>query len=195
MISFTCFPGNHCFDLNDSSKPRPILKRNGLKIALLDIVSLRKHRHELSVLLHDNGIDVIGLCEARLDNKVADSDVSIAGFKIFRNDQNLDGGGVVSYEKECFPEPSFKLKSDSLKLLVLELTPKNSKSFFLESLYRHSTPGVDIKAFENLRNDLKNLDHTEKEVILVVDTNCDFKSSRNSNALARIYTQNFSLYN
>ena len=50
-------------------------------IAFLDIVSLQKHRNQLNVLLHDNDIDVIGLCETRLDEKVADSDVLIAGYK------------------------------------------------------------------------------------------------------------------
>ena len=152
---------------------------------------MRKHRHELSVLLHDNDIDVIGLCETRLDEKVADSDVSIAGYKIFRNDRDLNGGGVAIYVKESFPEPSVKLKSDSLELLVLELVPKNSESFFLACWYRPPTSGVDIQAFEDLRNELKNLDQNEKEIILVGDTNCDFKCNRNSNAnkLKFIYSE------
>ena len=152
---------------------------------------MRKHRHKLSVLLHDNDIDVIGLCETRLDEKVPDSDVSIAGYKIFRNDRDLNGGGVAIYVKENFPEPSVKLKSDSLELLVLELASKNSKSFFVACWYRPPTSGVDIQAFENLRNELKNLDHTEKEIILVGDTNCDFKCNGNSNAnkLKYIYSE------
>ena len=152
---------------------------------------MRKHRHELSVFLHDNDIDVIGLCETRLDEKVADSDVSTAGYKISRNDRDLNGGGVAIYVKESFPEPSVKLKSDSLELLVLELAPKNSKSFFLACWYRPPTSGVDIQAFEDLRNELKNLDQNEKEIILVGDTNCDFKCNRNSNAnkLKFIYSE------
>ena len=42
-----------------------------------------------------------------------------------------------------------------------------------------------------MRNELKNLDHTEKEIILVGDTNCDFKSNRNINAnkLKFIYSE------
>ena len=68
--------GRHCSSVNDSNKPRPIRKRNGLTIVFLNIVSLRKHRHELSVLLHENSIDAIGLCETRLDNKVTDSKVT-----------------------------------------------------------------------------------------------------------------------
>ena len=134
------------------------------------------------MLLHDNEIDLIGLCETRLHEKVADSDISIAGYKILRNDRDLNGGGVAMYVKESFPEPSVKLKSDSLELLVLELVPKNRKSFFLACWYRPPISGVDIQAFEDLRNELKNLDQNEKEMILVDDTNCDFRCNQNSNA-------------
>ena len=42
-------------------------KRNGLKIAFLNIVSLRKYKNELDIILHDNDIDIIGLSEKRLD--------------------------------------------------------------------------------------------------------------------------------
>ena len=157
----------------------------------LNIVSLRKYRHELSVLLHDNDIDVIGLCATRLDEKVPDSYVSIAEYKIFKNDRDLNGGGVAKYIKENFPEPSVKLKTHSLELLVLELAPKNSKLFFVACWYRPPTSVVDIQAFEDLRNELKNLDDTEKEIILVGDINCDFKCNGNSNAnkLKFIYSE------
>ena len=54
-----------------------------------------------------------------------------------------------------------------------------------------STFGVDIQALENLRNELKNIDHTEKAIILAGDTNCDFKCNRNRDAdkLKFIYSE------
>ena len=98
-----------------------------VKIAFLDIESLRKHRHELSVLLHENTIDAIGLWETRLDNKVTDSTVSIEGYRVFRHHRELIVGDVAIYLKEDFLEHSIKLKSDVLELLVLELAPQHSK--------------------------------------------------------------------
>ena len=56
---------------------------------------------------------------------MTDSDVSITGYKILRNDQDLNRGGVAIYVKESLPEPSIKLKSASLELLVLELKPEH----------------------------------------------------------------------
>ncbi len=46
-------------------------------------------------------------------------------------------------------------------------------------------------AFENLRNTLKNLDQDGNEIILIGDTNCDFKNSQSSNTkkLKAIYSE------
>ena len=68
-------------------------KKNGLKIAFLNIASLRKHRHELGIIPMDNEIDIIGVSETRLDATVKDQDVSINGYRIYRNDRNPNGGG------------------------------------------------------------------------------------------------------
>ncbi len=140
-----------------------------------------------------NYIDIIGLCETRLDYKLEDSNVSITGYKIFRNDRNLNGGRVAIYVNESLPEPSIKLRSDSLELLVLEFSPKHSKFFLLACWHRPPTSCVDVQAFEILRKELKSLDQHQKEIILIGDTNCDFKCNRNSNANnLNIYIQNFS---
>ena len=100
------YKGRHCSSVHDSTKYRPIPKRNDLKIAFPNTVSLRKHRSELSMLLHEHSIEAIGLCETRLDNKVTDSNASIAGYRVFRNDRNRNGGGVAICIKEDFPELS-----------------------------------------------------------------------------------------
>ena len=74
-------------------------KRNGLKIAFLNVVSLRKHKHELEFILRENDIDIIGLSETRLNEQIEDSEVHITGYYIFRNDRDENGGGVALYVK------------------------------------------------------------------------------------------------
>ena len=51
--------------------------------------------------------------------------------------------------------------------------------------------GVDIAAFENLRESLEDLDKEGFEIILVGDTNCDFKTIANANAkrLKLVYSE------
>ena len=57
--------------------------------------------------------------------------------------------------------------------------------------YRPPTFGVDDEAFEKLTKVLSDLDKDEKEIILVGDTNCDFKDSKNTNAkkLRLVYSE------
>ena len=135
-------------------------------------------------MLKDNDIDIIGLCETRLDDKIKDSEVSIPGYQIYRNDPDSKGGGVAIYVKETIPQPN-------VKLLCLKVAPKHGKSFFVVCWYRPPTSGVDTPAFNQLRDILKNLDLSEKEIILIGDTNCDLKATGNSNAenLKLIYSE------
>ena len=154
-------------------------KRNGLKIAFLNIVSLRKHKHELEIVLKDHDIDIIGLSEKRLDKTISDSEVNINGYNIFRNDRDINGGGVEIYVKASLPEPKVRIKSDNLELISLEIAPKHAKSFLV--VCWHRPPTADDVAFENFREILKNLDKVSKEIILVHDTNCDLKNNQSSN--------------
>ena len=57
--------------------------------------------------------------------------------------------------------------------------------------YRPPTSGVDDASFENLRDILRKVDKEEKEMILIGDTNCDFKNNQNANAkkLKTIYSE------
>ena len=152
---------------------------------------MRKHKHELEVILRENDIDIIGLSETRLNEHIEDSEVNIAGYCIFRNDRDENGGGVALYVKESLPYPTVKLKSEKLELLSIEISPTQAKSFLIVCWYRPPTSRVDEESFENLRDTLKQLDKEEKEIILIGDTNCDIASKQNTNTkrLKAIYSE------
>ena len=63
--------------------------------------------------MHDNNIDIIGLREIRLDSRVNDSEVSIHGYRIYRNDRDSNGGEIAVYVRENLPEPIIKTKVTS----------------------------------------------------------------------------------
>ena len=140
-------------------------------------------------MLNDHDIDIIGLSETRLDKTISDSEVSISGYNIFRNDRNLNGGGVAIYVKASLPEPTVRIKSENLELISLEIAPKHAKPFLVVCWYR--PPTADEAAFDNLREVLKNLDQDGKETIFVGDTNCDFKNNQSANTkkLKAIYEE------
>ena len=91
----------------------------------MNIVSLRKHKSELGIILHESNIDIIGLSETSLGSKVNDSKVSIHGYRIYRNDRDSNGGGVAVHVWENLPELITKTKSDKLELISLK-SPKIS---------------------------------------------------------------------
>ena len=74
---------------NNSTKPKKI---KGIKIAQLNIVSLRKNKLQLEVLINDNNFDIIGLNETRLNKNIKDRELHIDGYEICRN--NRDSSGV-----------------------------------------------------------------------------------------------------
>jgi len=156
-------------------------KRNGLKIASLNIVSLRKCKDELGITLNDNEIDVIGLNETRLDENISDRELRIEGYKIFRNDRYVQRGGVASYIKESLDVLRLDHQMNSLELLSLEIKPKKARYIFLVSWYRPPTTNVDDSTLESLRAVVTRLDRQDKEIILIGDTNCDLIDNRNFN--------------
>ena len=75
---------------------------------------------------------------------------TIEGYKIFRNDRDVNGGGVAIYAKDSLPKPINQLKSDRLELLSLRIKPKITYFFIFVCWYRPPTSVVDDAAFENL---------------------------------------------
>ena len=140
-------------------------------------------------MLNEHDIDIIGLSETRLDKTISDSEVTIRGYNIFRNDRDVNGEGVAIYVKASLPEPTVRIKSDKLELISLGIAPKHAKSFLVVCWYRPLT--ADDAAFENLREVLKNLVYDGKEIIFVGDTNCDLKNNKSSNTkiMAVIYSE------
>ena len=75
--------------INDVTRPK---SRIGVKIAHLNIVSLRKNELEL---VNDHEIDFLGLSETRLYENVQDRELRIYGYEIYRNDRDTSGGRVA----------------------------------------------------------------------------------------------------
>ena len=68
-------------------------------------------------MLSDNDIDIIDLSKTRLDKTISDSEVSINGYNIFRNDRDKNGGGVAIYVKAGLPEPTIRTESETLEVI------------------------------------------------------------------------------
>ena len=65
-------------------------------MACLNITSVSKHTDEFRVLLQNNSLDLLTINETRLNETIADNEISITGYNIVRRDRNGRNGGGVS---------------------------------------------------------------------------------------------------
>ena len=169
------------------------LPRNfrGLKLASLNINSLPKHIDELRVFLAYNSVDVLSLCETKLDSSFNDSDVHVPGFEIIRRDRNRHGGGVCIYVNTSL---NFSIRSDlsiqNLENLAVEIRYPHSAPVIVVNWYRPPNSSADI--FTSLELLVGRLDSECVEFYLMGDMNCNMASpgdsvSRSLLDITRIY--------
>ena len=113
-----------------SSNPGPthtnagkLLGKRGFRFAHLNAHSIVNKMDEIRLLLRDNPFEVFAVSEARLNSSILDSEVSVPGYTLVRNDRNVKrGGGTVIYVKDGV---SFKqriyLSSETFETLWIEI--------------------------------------------------------------------------
>ena len=175
--------------INDGTRPK---SSKGVKIAHLHIISLRKNKQELEVLVNDLKFDVLGLSETRLDENVQDRELRIDGYEIYRNDRDTSGGGVATMyvNRTLSHHRREDITDQKLEILGIEVTPKHATFVFL-CWYRPPTSDIDNCSFEALARIIRKIDAESKNIILIGDTDCDFKSPKdgNSRKLKLIYSE------
>ena len=147
---------------------------------------------ELAKLMHDHELDVLGLNETRLSKDIRDSEVSVEGYDIYRHDRDTSGGSVAIYVKDTLSHQKREnIRDPNLEIIGIEITPRHAKSYIVLCWYRPPTEGTDVSTFEALTNIIKKLDAEGKEIILVGDTNCDYKKPKDCNTrkLKLIYSE------
>lgn len=93
--------------------------RKSMLVGHLNIRSVLPKDDELNLLLESGQNMVLGLSETWLDETIANSEVDIPGFKLFRKDRNRRGGGVMVYASHDLTkvERRSDLEDDSLEAL------------------------------------------------------------------------------
>ena len=160
---------------SNSAKPK---SSNGINIAQLNFVSLRKNKLELQVLINDNQFDVIGLNETRLNENTKDRELHIDRYEMYRNDRDTSGGGIAMYVRSNLPHHCRENITDpNLEILGIEITPNHVGSYVVLCWYRPPTSGIDNTIYEAIAKILEKIDAEGKEIIPIGDKNCDFKGS------------------
>ena len=120
------------------------------------------------------------LSETKLSNKIDNSELSIAGYEVFRNDRTRNGGGVAVYCRSTF-NPSVlsfppDLISTKLESLTLKVSPPGFKPFIVCSIYRPpKLPVAWVRDFHALLNWLL---LQKQESVIVGDFNVDLMTNQ-----------------
>ena len=87
----------------------------------LNINGLLNKIDELRYIARSSNAAVIGITETKLGNTVYDSEVTVDGYNIVRNDRNRNGGGVACYIRNniCFNRKN--CLSDNIENIFIDL--------------------------------------------------------------------------
>ena len=172
-------PSQITLDLNQTIFPKCIEK--GLKVT----------SHNVNRILANNGtkldqirlvletdkppVDIYGICETFLTNKVEDNSVNIKGYQTIRKDREYsNGGGLLIYVRDGL---NFKRREDleskdtTIESIWIEIVTSN-KNFILSMLYR--PPGSNVNDWLNDTEEKLNHAFSEdKNLVLMGDFNID----------------------
>lgn len=113
------------------------LPKKGLRIAHLNICSIRKKLTEVGDILLSNALHILTLSETHLDDTFEDSSLMISGYDVYRKDRNAKGGGVACYIQSHIP---VSIRSDLMSLdmevLWLQIHLSHIKPILLGCCYR-----------------------------------------------------------
>ena len=115
---------------------------------------------------------------------IADSGLEIPGYKLFRRDRGVKGGGLAVYVKndvKVIRRPD--LEESTIERLWVKVCSPKSRSFLIGTFNRPSTSSNHavkdfMHIFDSCRRRAMAMD---KEVIITGDLNCDFLPKRTVN--------------
>jgi hypothetical protein len=149
----------------------------GLKIAHLNIQSLRNKVDHLNILLHKSNIDCLCLTETWLTENDDDAVLKIDDYLFYRMDRKHKGhGGIACYIKETI---NFKENTDmyinDVEALWIEINLPYTKPIILGTVYR--VPDANAEYFENVDLMFQNCASIYDEIIILGDFNLDISKS------------------
>lgn len=149
------------------------LPLRGLKFAHLNICSLRNKIIELSSILLENKIHVVGISETHLDESFEDSTVNIQGYNVYRMDRDKNGGGVALYVQEHIPAKVRQdLSMSGVEALWLQLHFPHAKPLLICCCYR--PPNAASEYLNSVCLMFQQAVDTNNDVFIVGDMNVDW---------------------
>ena len=103
-----------------------------------NINSIRHKFYEMKHLLLEQYAQIFGISETKIDSTFLDSQFYIKNYKLYRQDRNTNGGGIMVYINDSIPHRMLKDFSGShggIDFLTFELLIK-SRKWYISYIYR-----------------------------------------------------------
>ena len=147
-----------------------------LRVAHLNICSIRNEMEELRALQFACNFDIFGITETHLDKSVPDNDLHIDDMRMFRQDRKkCKGGGCLIYCKSYLQVLHRKdLSTRDLEAILVQVKFQTANVLF-SVIYRSELkcPNFFESAYEILVKAWLKTDH----IFLMGDFNCDLLST------------------
>ena len=142
-----------------------------LKVATLNICSMRHKMDDVRHILTHENIDILGVTETWLDSGISDGEVHVDGYGMHRLDRGgRRGGGVCIYYRNNLPvKPRPDLSNPDVEAAWLEICSKDRVVF--GCLYRPPQARADL--WEDIDDMLSASTTMQNDVILCGDFNVD----------------------
>ena len=151
------------------------LPKKGLKVAHLNICSLKNKVIELRKIMSENDLHIVAISETHLDDSIDNTEVSIQGHNIIRRDRNIHGGGVAFFVQYHIP---FKRRGDfelpDVEAIWIQVHLPHIKPLLVCCCYR--PPASDAAYLGKICTMLQKVSDTDREIYFLGDVNVDWLS-------------------
>lgn len=151
------------------------LHRKGLKLAHLNIRSLRNKVTDITDILLKGNLHILGITETLLDSTFEDSSLHIQGYSIYRKDRNARGGGVAIFIQDHIP---VKMRIDlmlyEIEALWLQVHIPHLKPLLVCCCYR--PPNANLAYLDKSCVMIDNVCDNQSEIYIMGDFNIDWNS-------------------
>jgi len=152
------------------------LPKKGLKIAHINICSLRNKLTDLTDILQLNNLHILAVSETHVDSTIDDATLRIDGYSIFRNDRNVYGGGVAIYIQNHTPVQMMPdLMYFGIEVIWLKVILKHLKPILIGCCYR--PPNANSEYLDKICEMLDHASCMNLETYFMGDFNIDWNSS------------------
>ena len=170
-----------------------------MQAGFINVNSLRAHIDQIRQFLNDNpSYDLFGIAETWLDSTVSDDVIRIPGFKVIRQDRNVNGGGVALLVKEHLrceilttSNTERKGKPRRPEFIFCSITDNKNPPVLVAVIYR--PPKIAFLKNVDLINSLRTLSGNYSHKIVMGDLNADLLRDGHDARLVRNLAAELSL--